>query len=163
MSRNSFSDEQIAEIRNAFSMFDNEKGVISHVDIIEVMKRLGQNPSEEEVLKMIEPIDKNGDQKVEFHEFAEMMRNYLQQIEPQHENEVIKNMFQLFDKNDNGYICMKELRKMLKTMGEKVSHKQVNEMMKFADRNGDGHIDFEEFKNLVNEVLVTDNVSLFLR
>ena len=43
-------------------MFDNQKGVISHTDIIEVMKKLGQNPSEEEVLKMIEPIDKNGNE-----------------------------------------------------------------------------------------------------
>lgn len=38
---------------------------------------------------------------------------------------------------------MKELRKVLKSMGEKVSQKQVKQMMKFADRNGDGLIDFE--------------------
>jgi len=31
----------------------------------------------------------------------------------------------------------------MKLMGEKLSQKQINEMMKFADRNGDGYIDFE--------------------
>ena len=43
---------------------------------------------------------------------------------------------------------VKELRKVLKSMGEKVSHKQLKQMMKFADQNGDGLIDFEGLKLL---------------
>lgn len=35
----------------------------------------------------------------------------------------------------------------MRSCGENVTAKEVNEMVKFADKDGDGKIDFEEFKN----------------
>ena len=50
----------LSELQNAFSIFDQEKGVILHTDIINVMKQLGENPDEQEVVKMMKLVNKNG-------------------------------------------------------------------------------------------------------
>ena len=55
-----FSD---LELRKAFSLFDQSKGAIVPDDVICVMKKMGQNPSEEDVQKMIQRVTKNGKSK----------------------------------------------------------------------------------------------------
>jgi Ca2+-binding EF-hand superfamily protein len=60
----------------------------------------------------------------------------------------LKNAFNVFDVNGDGNISKKELSSVLKQLGQKLTEKQVNEMLKQADKDGDGFINFEEFKKM---------------
>lgn len=149
--RDSLTEEQLLDFRNAFDVFDtNHVGMISSEQLRNVMVRLGQKPTDDEISKMIKKVDKNGNDVIEFDEFLDMMCSYISHHE-QEEN-ITKDIFMLFDRNKNGVISTKELRSMMKSLGEKLTGKQVSQMMKFADINKDGGIDFEEFKRLMEEV-----------
>lgn len=49
----------------------------------------------------------------------------------------------MFDKNGNGTIDIKELRKVLTSIGEKLSDKEVDILFKEADKNKDGMIQYD--------------------
>lgn len=62
----------------------------------------------------------------------------------------IKKQFEFFDTNNDGKISKKELKRGLKKLDVgKLSEKMVNEMMNAADLDGDGEVDFEEFRSIL--------------
>ena len=63
--------------------------------------------------------------------------------------EEIRKVFRVFDKNDNGFISFNELRRVLRNLGEKLSDEEVVEMIEEADLDNDGHINYEEFVDIV--------------
>ena len=55
--------------------------------------------------------------------------------------------FKLYDKDGSGKISLKELIDTLGNSG--LDEKLFSEMISIADKNNDGEIDFEEFKELM--------------
>ena len=54
----------------------------------------------------------------------------------------IEALFAHIDRNKDGFISEKELKDMMKGLGEKVKKKDIKKMMKVADSNKDGKISF---------------------
>lgn len=48
----------------------------------------------------------------------------------------------MFDKDGNGTIDIKELRKVLTSIGEKLSDEEVDTLFREADKNKDGKIQY---------------------
>uniref|UniRef100_A0A2K5HYF3 EF-hand domain-containing protein n=1 Tax=Colobus angolensis palliatus TaxID=336983 RepID=A0A2K5HYF3_COLAP len=76
------TEEQIAEFKEAFSLFDKDgDGTITTKKLGAVMTSLGQNPTEaelqdminEEVDETIREADTDGDGQVNYEEFVQMM------------------------------------------------------------------------------------------
>ncbi|RNA38039.1 calmodulin [Brachionus plicatilis] len=63
----------------------------------------------------------------------------------------LKDCFSVFDSDDSGSICVKELKKVCESLGIKVGDRQVNELMRLMDRDGSGSVDFKEFVNVMAE------------
>ena len=62
----------------------------------------------------------------------------------------LSHAFKEFDNDGNGYIEADELRAKLEEMsGEAVTMAEVDDMIKQVDMDGDGKINFEEFKKLM--------------
>ena len=49
-------------------------GTISTKELLQVMRSIGQNPTEDEILELIMESDLNGDGTIDFEEFVEMMK-----------------------------------------------------------------------------------------
>ncbi len=49
----------------------------------------------------------------------------------------------VFDKDENGYITGKELKRVMLGLGENLSEQDVDEMVRQADTDGDGRISFD--------------------
>ena len=62
-------------------------------------------------------------------------------------DEVIE-VFQMFDKDGNGFMSIKELRHILGTMAEKLSEEELAEMEKTID-DGSGMINYEDFAKVL--------------
>ena len=78
--------EQIAEFKEAFSMFDKDgDGTITTKELGTVMRSLGQNPTEGEVQDMINEVDADGSGAVEFPEFCVMMVKKMQESDTENE------------------------------------------------------------------------------
>ena len=69
------SEEQIAELKQAFDMFDKDKGgSISTKELGYTMRAMGMNPTEGEILDLLNEFDSDSNGAIEFSEFCSMMQ-----------------------------------------------------------------------------------------
>ena len=61
------------------------------------------------------------------------------------ENE-LKETFRVFSKDDEGCITAEELKFVLTHLPGKVTYKEIDEMIRTVDKNGDGKINYSEFR-----------------
>ena len=147
-------------------------GKIDGTELLTVMKSLGQAPDESEVADMIFDVDANGDGEIDFEEFLVMMSKRLGTGNNQ--DEELRQAFKVFDKDGDGYITATELKLVMKQLGEDLTDDQLADMVKeagkrkgknvlplrednlaqtlnfsFQDMDGDGRIDYEEFKRMM--------------
>merc|ERR1719231_1654195 len=141
------TEEQIAEFKEAFSLFDkNGDGTITTQELGTVMRSLGQNPTEAELQDMINEVDADGNGTIEFPEFLTLMARKMEDTDTEEE---ILEAFEVFDKDGNGYISAAELRHVMTNLGEKLTDEEVDEMIREADVDGDGQINYEEFVKMM--------------
>lgn len=144
---NQLTEEQIAEFKEAFSLFDKDgDGCITTQELGTVMRSLGQNPTEAELQGMVNEIDKDGNGTVDFPEFLSMMSRKMNDTDSEEE---IREAFRVFDKDGNGYVSAAELRHVMTRLGEKLSDEEVEEMIRAADTDGDGQVNYEEFVHML--------------
>mmetsp|Transcript_12702 Transcript_12702/g.21549 ORF Transcript_12702/g.21549 Transcript_12702/m.21549 type:complete len:102 (-) Transcript_12702:214-519(-) len=68
------SQDEIDDLKEAFNMFDVDGGgSISKEELKGVMKKLGSDPTDDEIQAMINSVDDNGDGEIDFDEFLEMI------------------------------------------------------------------------------------------
>ena len=68
------SQEQVEELRQAFDMFDRDKGgSISTRELGYTMRAMGMNPTEAEILDLLCEFDSDNNGTIEFEEFCLMM------------------------------------------------------------------------------------------
>ena len=141
------TEEQIAEFKEAFSLFDKDgDGTITTKELGTVMRSLGQNPTEAELQDMINEVDADGNGTIDFPEFLTMMARKMKDTDSEEE---IVEAFKVFDKDGNGFISAAELRHVMTNLGEKLTDEEVDEMIREADVDGDGQINYEEFVKMM--------------
>ncbi|XP_021821158.1 probable calcium-binding protein CML25 [Prunus avium] len=138
------SRAQIAELDQVFKKFDvNGDGKISSSELGAIMSSLGQPANEEELSHMILEVDSDGDGFIDFKEFVELNTNGVDQAEAL---ENLKDAFSVYDIDGNGSISAEELYKVLRSLGDECSIAECKKMIGAVDSDGDGMINFEEFK-----------------
>jgi len=145
------TDEQIEEFREVFEIFDVDKnGSICPKELGIVMRALGQNPSEAELKEMMEDADDNGDGVIEFKEFLGLMTVMVNKVDEDKKEENLLQAFHVFDKDGDGFISCSELKEFFHNIGEMtLTDDDIMEMIRGADMNGDGKLDFQEFKRMM--------------
>jgi calmodulin len=147
MAPHKLSDEEVAQYKEVFQIFDKDgTGDITADELGEVMRELGLNPSEAELHDLVNEADLNSDGVISFEEFLALMSQSVKELDTEQE---LLNAFKVFDKDGSGTISSDELRNVLKSLGENLTDDEVDEMIKLADRNGDGSIDYHEFANIM--------------
>eukprot|EP00612_Vaucheria_litorea_P002478 CAMPEP_0171459286 /NCGR_PEP_ID=MMETSP0945-20130129/4630_1 /TAXON_ID=109269 /ORGANISM="Vaucheria litorea, Strain CCMP2940" /LENGTH=149 /DNA_ID=CAMNT_0011985273 /DNA_START=27 /DNA_END=476 /DNA_ORIENTATION=- len=142
------TEEQIAECRDAFSIFDKDgNGTISTSEIAQVMRSMNQNPSEEEIQQMISEVDSDGSGNIDFDEFLRMMAKSMN--EERNADEEMLAAFQVFDRDGNGLISIDELKQVMIELDQQLTNTQLEELVKQADVNGDGQINYLEFAKMM--------------
>ncbi|KAL2827217.1 hypothetical protein BDW59DRAFT_58662 [Aspergillus cavernicola] len=145
----SLSAEQIAQFKEVFAVFDKDgTGDITASELGEVMRSLGQNPTDTELQDIIDELDVDRTGTIDFDEFLIMMSRKVKDSDPDAE---LREAFAVFDQDNSGTISVDELRRVLQSIGEGATDADVDEMLKMADTNGDGSIDYEEFVKLMSQ------------
>lgn len=110
------------------------------------MRKLGQNPTEAELVEMISSVDDNGDHEIDFEEFLLLMKSRIGERDPEKE---LRDAFAVFDTDGSGSIDRKELKRLMKKLGQALTEAELDAMMDEVDTNGDGEISFSEFKAMM--------------
>lgn len=143
------SEEQLAEYKEAFSLFDKDgDGRITTAELGTVLRSLGHNPTEAELQGLIQAVDTDNSGTVDFPEFLSVVAKRGKACDSEEE---IREAFRVFDKDGNGYISVAELRHVMTNLGEKLTDEEVDEMIKEADMDGDGRVNYEEFVRVMME------------
>ncbi|KAI5579934.1 hypothetical protein POPTR_008G134300v4 [Populus trichocarpa] len=135
---------QVEELEQVFKKFDvNGDGKISSAELDSFWKKLGHEASEEELQRMITEFDADGDGFIDLQEFVALN---TQGVDTNEVMENLKDAFSVYDIDGNGSISAEELHKVMASLGEPCSMAECRKMISGVDRDGDGMIDFEEFK-----------------
>ncbi|XAR71161.1 hypothetical protein NMG60_11028294 [Bertholletia excelsa] len=140
---------EATELRRVFQMFDkNGDGRISKEELTGSLENMGIFIPDAELAQMIEKIDVNGDGYVDIEEFGEL---YGTLMEGRDEEADMREAFNVFDQNGDGFITVEELRSVLGSLGLKQGRtvEDCKQMIKKVDADGDGMVDFNEFKQMM--------------
>ncbi|KAL9998819.1 putative EF-hand domain-containing protein [Helianthus debilis subsp. tardiflorus] len=136
------------EVKKIFNRFDtNGDGQISEDELIDILKSLGSDTSHDEVKRVMAEIDANSDGFISLDEFI----SFCKGIESEGDAiDDLKQAFRLYDLNNNGVISANELHQILSRLGENYTVESCANMIKSVDSDGDGFVDFEEFKKMMS-------------
>merc|ERR1711975_143672 len=135
------SDEQLDEIREAFSLFDSDaSGMIDVRELKAAMRALGFEVKNEELKKMVMDVDNDGNGTIEFAEFLRMMTGKMGE-----------KVFKLFDDDNTNKISFRNLARVAEELGENIDDEELQDMINQADRDGDGEINIDEFYRIMKK------------
>uniref|UniRef100_A0A7C8YNH0 2-alkenal reductase (NAD(P)(+)) n=4 Tax=Opuntia streptacantha TaxID=393608 RepID=A0A7C8YNH0_OPUST len=161
------------QLELVFKFIDaNGDGKISPLELSEFLVCLGHDKSKvkEEVQGMLKHMDSNGDGFIDLDEYmgAVMMDGNHDDhghghSDDDHHNHIhhhdlmcdgleddLMDAFLVFDCDKNGLISAKELQHVLKRLGfVNCSLKDCNYMIKGVDKDGDGYVNFDEFRQMM--------------
>merc|ERR1711910_33993 len=136
-----------AEFKEAFDEFDTDKsGTISPEELLGVLRAMGQNPTEDELLNLVLEVDIDGNGTIEFEGFLTMMKKKASEAD---EEADLREAFKIFDRDKDGYISMKELKKVCSMLGTMLTKEELDEFMAEADKDGNGKLDYDEFVKML--------------
>ena len=140
--------QKMEDVEKVFNRFDaNGDGKISPPELGSVVRALDSGVSDEEVLVMIQEMDADRDGVVDLQEFAQFHRAGGV---PSKGEADLKDAFDLYDVDGNGLISSKELHQLMEKLGERCSVHDCSRMIGPVDSDGDGYVNFEEFKKMMS-------------
>ena len=89
------SPEQEDQIKQAWELFDTDNSnSIEHHELRDVMRKLGLNPTQDELDDIIRDIDKDMDGEIDYNEFLRLMSTKLKDAQTRDE---LQEAFLVFD------------------------------------------------------------------
>jgi Ca2+-binding EF-hand superfamily protein len=170
-----------ADLGIVFSTFDHDgDGFITAVELEESLRRLGIAVSADEAAAMVARVDANSDGLIDIHEFSELYDSIpkkrkqrpaagdggcspavVEEEEAEEEEEEerdLREAFDVFDNNKDGLISAEELGTVLGSLGlrragsGRPAAADCRDMIRLVDSDGDGMVNFEEFKQMMTVV-----------
>ena len=140
-------DKLVQEYKQVFNLYDaDNSGAINSAELGNVMRSLGQTPSQGEVQRILEEFDADKSGSIEFSEFLNIMRSHWKQP---CSSEELKESFQLIDANGDGTVTLTELKAFLCNFGEALTEDEVERVVKRYDIDKNGKLNYSEFINML--------------
>ncbi|EOA39012.1 hypothetical protein CARUB_v10011559mg [Capsella rubella] len=149
------------DLRRMFKKLDkNQDGLVTLDELCWILEKLGWAEHTPEELELIV-----GKQSLDLDEFLRFYHDAVlvskgtnttnnDAVVVGGDDEAIAKAFNVFDVNGDGYISAEELRDVLERLGfeEEAKAWDCGRMIRVHDKNLDGFVDFEEFKNMMLHV-----------
>jgi len=165
------SDQQRADVLEAFSVFDTQKnGTIPTKDLKVgggflllsqlsdsnplfpslqlAMRALGFEPRRDEIKKILDSCGEGESGSITYEQFVGIMSEKITEKDAREE---ILKAFHLFDDDQTGKISFKNLQRVAAELGETLNEDELREMIQEADQDQDGEINQEEFLRIMKK------------
>lgn len=140
--------EEIRELSATFQSFDVDgTGSIDSEELEQLMQALGQTPTKDELAQMLEDMDEDGNGTIELDEFLTTMSKRSDGFKKE-----VKLAFHVFDKNGDGFIEREEVEDVFRTIGEKLTRRELHKLLRLADADPSGRITFRGFSDMMTRV-----------
>lgn len=157
-------------LRRIFDVFDrNHDSLISVDELSQALNLLGLDADLSEIESMVWSYIKPENSGLRFEDFEALHRSlndvffgskYEDKLrmdqDPAQDELDLKEAFDVFDENGDGFISAKELQVVLEKLGlpEGSEIDRVEMMISSVDQDHDGQVDFFEFKDMMRTVIV---------
>ncbi|XP_073274942.1 probable calcium-binding protein CML18 [Primulina huaijiensis] len=133
------------QLQQIFNKYDaNGDGKISLQELTAILTSLGSaTTAADEAARAMSELDSDGDGFIDFNEFKAF------HCRGGDRNKELEEAFELYDKDKNGKISASELHDVLGRLGDKCSLKDCRRMIGSVDVDGDGCVNFDEFKRMM--------------
>jgi len=139
--------EQLEVFKGAFSRYDKQNNAtIRYKSLIKALRKLGQNPTEDNVYSILNTLHSMGKEVIQFIDFVKIFIFISSDVD-----EVIREAFSVFDTDGSGSITHEEFRVQIQSVKADITPEEVDEIILEADVNGDGEIDLLEFSRMLQE------------
>lgn len=143
-------------------MDQNDDGEVTLEEMMSLLPKLGIELSRTCLVSLIQPLDHNDDMSLNFREFTAFYESICATefetdalLYPPNEAQVnsqdLLDTFNIFDKNNDGYISAAELAKVLRDLGlpEGKDLDKCQTLIDRVDKDGNGLVDLQEFKEML--------------
>ena len=144
-----FTVKQLEEI---FREYVKDKEALNEESLqLLIKEKLDQYIPKRQINTLIRSIDMDGNGEIEFNEFLEFMRRLDEQDEQ--DEDALKEVFMLFDRDEKGYLTPESVYHIFLSIGEKIKLEDITNILKENDIDGDGNLNFQDFKMLMHNGL----------
>ena len=158
-----FKVQESNDVDQAMKLFlvfeDGDSGVLSFSEFNEAIKEMGMDPSSEQVKRLFNRVDSDGNGRIDFEEFLKLYKlvnnkdkDKTEDNKETHEDSSIDEerrkslqLLKLFDKDGDGSLSVAEWQTVLDRMGMKCTPREAQALFSNVDSDGDGKIDIDEF------------------
>jgi Ca2+-binding EF-hand superfamily protein len=142
----------IKQLLEIFNKYAGEKGALDEESLqLLIKEKLEQYIQKKQLIALMKKIDTDGSGEIEFDEFIEFMRNLNKENEL--DEDALKEVFKLFDRDEKGYLTPESVYHIFLALGEKIKLEDIINILKENDIDGDGNLNFEDFKMLMHNGL----------
>lgn len=143
-----FTEEETARLFKRFIRIDKDRSGTLDKDEFLALPKMEDNPL---APRIIEIFDTNRDGAVDFQEFLTGIGLFARSTDPE---DKLKFLFRVYDLGDDGFVSNRDLFSSLKIMigdnlGDVQLQQVVDKTIREADKDGDGRLDYEEFRAFV--------------
>ena len=139
------SNEEIAEVREIFSLFDrdaDEKIAVGELGLF--LRALRRAPTDAEVAQYAAQLDPKKSGLVSIADLLPFLSRTPAINKQQAEQDLVA-AFRVFDSERTGFIPSGEFKHIITSVGEKMSERDADELVKEADPSGSGRVDYQAF------------------
>lgn len=144
--------EQIAELKNAFQLFDKDgDGKLTESEIYALCRISGKGYSIEAARQLVRVFDIDGDGRLDLNEFLILMNQLPPSAKGSSNHDELYEAFKVFDTNGDGKISVDELILAFQRLGDPITREDALVMIREVDTDGDNQVNFVEFKRLMRQ------------
>merc|ERR1711907_600835 len=147
------NEQQKKELWESFNLLDPEgTGKVAAADIRVVLRALGDDPSKEDVEKLVSKFDSSKTGALDFSEYMDLL------IDKMSENDTpedIQLAFRQFDRANENVITFEDLKEVVKDLEEELTNEEIMEMITYFKAEGDDtkELSREEFFRIMRKGL----------
>ena len=136
-------------MREIFELFDkNSSGRVSVSELGTIVRALGLNPTESEVIEMIKRVDIQGVGSFGLKQLEDLVREKEKEVNPNAFKELV-DALRVFDSDKDGLLSAEEFKHAMMTMGEKMQEYEIDEIINDSELVQNRLIKIETFAQLI--------------
>ena len=136
------NENQIQEYQETFQIFDSKgDGMIAVNQVGDVLRAMGQNPTEADIRKCVESLDPKS--RITWDVFAPILQSVMKNKDRYSFDDIVEGL-RHFDSDASGYINAAELRHLLTALGEKLTEDEVENLLEGVP-DDEGKVNYENF------------------